>query len=152
MAFEEQNFNDEPYIGSTNVTVLSWTGNPPVYNSGGIPQYSVVTQDTGTGNVGDVIVATSTTVMPIGISQDGPAIGPGNSVRVRTDGISKAIAGAAISVDALLMVNGSGQVVTATAAGASNFFTIGKALTAATQAGDIVSVRLRIGSSQYVAS
>ena len=152
MAFEEQNFNDEPYIGSTNVSALSWTGNPPVYSSGGIPQYSVVTQDTGTGNVGDVIVATSTTVMPVGISQDGPAIGPGNSVRVRTDGISKAIAGAAISVDASLMVNGSGQVVTATAAGATTFFLIGKALTAATAAGDIISVRLRIGATQYAAS
>lgn len=152
MAFEENNFNDESYIGSSNVSAITWSGNPPTYSSGGIPQYYVVTQDTGTGNVNDVILASSTTVMPLGVAQDGPATGPGQSVRVRTDGITKAIAGAAISVDAALMVNGSGQVVTATAAGATSFFLIGKALTSATASGDTISVRLRIGTTQYVAS
>lgn len=152
MAFEEQNFNDEPFVASSNVSAITWSGNPPTYSSGGIPQYYVVTADTGTGNVGDCLLASSTTVMPLGIAQEGPAVGPGSSVRVRTDGISKAIAGAAISVDASLMVNGSGQVVTATAAGATNFFLIGKALTSATASGDTISVRLRIGSTQYVSA
>lgn len=150
MAFETQNFNDEPYWASTNVSAITWTGNPPSYSSGGIPQYTMVTLDTGTGNVSDVILATSTTVLPIGVSQSGPATGPGQSLQVRTDGITKMIAGAAVSVDASLMIDSSGRAVTATAAGATNIYVIGKALTAATALGDTISVRLRIGSTQIV--
>lgn len=150
MAFEEQNFNDEPMWASANVSAITWTGNPPTYSSGGIPQYRFVTQDTGTGNVGDVILATSTTVMPMGVAQDGPAVGTSSAVRVRTDGISKVIAGGAVSVDDSLMLDGSGRVVTATAAGATNIYVVGKALTSATAIGDTISVRLRIGSTQIV--
>ncbi len=150
MAFEVNTYSDIPGVASSNVSALTWTGNPPVYSSGGIPQYSVVTPDTATGYTEDVILATSTTVVPLGISQDGPSVGPGGSVRIRTAGVSKAIAGGAISYGDLLMVNSSGQVVTATAAGATNFFTIGKALSAATASGDVISVQVMIGSSQYI--
>lgn len=151
MAFEEMNFNDESYRASSNVSVLTWTGNPPVYASGGIQQYTVVTFDTTTGFAGDVKAASVTTVMPLGVAQDGPSVGPGQSVRIRTDGISKVIAGGVVNYGDLVMVNASGQVVTATATAATNFFTIGQCVSTTTaQAGDVVSVRLRIGSTQYV--
>lgn len=151
MAFEIPGI-DLPFRASANVTVLTYTGNPPVYSSGGIPQFSVVTPDTVSALNEDVIIATSTTVMPLGVAQDGPATGPGQSIRIRATGVSKCVAGAAVNYGDLLMVNASGQVITATVAGATSFFTIGKALESATAAGDIVPVQLLIGSSQYVAS
>ncbi len=67
MAFETQQGVDLPYVASANVPALTWSGNPPVVTSGGIPQYSVVTYDLTTGNQSDVIVASSNTVMPVGI-------------------------------------------------------------------------------------
>lgn len=156
MAFEIPQGNDLPYRASSNVTAPTFTGNPPAYSSGGLPQYRVVTYDLATGNQSDVILATSTTVMPIGVAQSGgPFIGvgvsgPGDSIQVRTMGVSKVEAGAAIVVGALLMVNGSGQVVTATAPGATNIFLVGQAESAATALGDLVSVRLMIGATQQV--
>ena len=143
---------DIPRRASSNVTSLTWTGNPPSYSSGGIPQYRVVTPDTGTGITGDVIVATSNTVLPLGIAQDGPATGPGQSVRVRTLGESKVQAGGAINVGDLVMVTTGGKVIAATAAGATSFFIIGKASSPATADGDVITVQLMIGATQYVAS
>ncbi len=150
MAFEVDTLQDFSFRASANVTALTWAGNPPTYSGGGIPQYYVVTPDVTTGNAEDIIVAISTTVQPLGIAQDAPASGPGQSVRVRTGGVSKAIAGGAISYGDLLMVNASGQVVTATAAGATNFFLIGRALTAAAEIGDVISVMIEIGATQYI--
>lgn len=146
MAYEVNGI-DMSYVASTNVTALTYTGNPPVYSSGGIPQFTVVTQDLSDGTNGAVTGATSNTVLPIGIAQDGPAVTAGQSVRVRVSGYSKAIAGAAITYGALLKCNGSGQVVTASALGATNEYIIGQAETAATASGDVITVRLNIGAS-----
>lgn len=156
MAFEALQGNDLPYRASSNVTSPTFTGNPPAYSSGGLPQYRVVTYDLATGNQSDIILASSATVMPLGISQSGGPIpgvgvsGPGQSVRVRTQGVSKVEAGAAITVGALLMTDSSGRVVTATAPAATNVFLIGQAESAATAAGDLVAVRLMIGATQQV--
>lgn len=156
MAFEVLQGTDLPYRASANVSQPTFTGNPPVYSSGGLPQYRVVTYDLATGNQSDVILASSTTVMPLGISQSGGPIpgvgvsGPGNSVQVRTQGVSKVEAGAAITVGALLMTDGTGRVVTATAPAATNIFLVGQAESAATAAGDLVSVRLLLGATQQI--
>lgn len=158
MAFEVQQGVDLPYVASANVPALTWSGNPPLVTSGGIPQYAVVTYDLATGNQSDVIVASSSTVMPIGVAQSaGPQPGsavtaPGQSLMVRTQGISKCIAGAAITVGQLLAVNASGQVVAAPAPAATNVFLIGQAESAATAAGDLVSVRLMLGATQQVSA
>lgn len=156
MAFEVLQGADLPYRASSNVSAPVFTGNPPVYSSGGLPQYRVVTYDLATGNQSDVILASSTTVMPIGISQSGgpiPGVGvsaAGNSIQVRTQGVSKVEAGAAIAMGALLMTDSTGRVVTATAPAATNIFLIGQAESTATGAGDLVSVRLMIGATQQV--
>lgn len=146
MATEVQGL-DYSYVASSNVTALTFTGNPPVYSSGGIPQFYVVTADLADGTNGAVTLAASNTVLPVGVAQDYPAVTAGQSVRVRVSGVTKAIAGAAITVGALLKANASGQVVTASALGATNEYIIGQAETAATASGDVISVRLNIGAS-----
>lgn len=155
MAFEIQgNSSDLPYQASSNVTALTYSGNPPVYASGGIPQYAVVSPDTGTGNESDVILAANGAGnIFIGIAQDGPATGPGESLRVRVSGVSKAIASAAITVGQLVTVaNSSGQLGPAPAAGATSSFIVGRAETPATEVGDLFSVLLMIGASTQVSS
>jgi hypothetical protein len=141
---------DLPRRASANVSALTWSGNPPQYASGGIPQFCVVTPDTGTGVAGDVILATATTVAPLGVAQDGPASGPGQSVRVRTIGESKVIAGGVIAVGDLVMVTTGGKVLVATAPGATNFFIVGRASSPAAADGDVITVQLMLGSTQYV--
>jgi len=135
---------------SPNVTALTFTGNPPVYTSGGIPQFVAVIEDTTTGNINDVKVAT-TGQLALGIAQDGPATGPGQSLRVRELGISKAQAAGAVAYgDIVYVANSSGQLGTAPAAGATNVFAVGKARTPATQAGDLFEVLLMPGLTTQV--
>jgi hypothetical protein len=149
MAFETNVF-DFPMEASANVSAVTYTGNPPVYSSGGIPQFSAVMVDTTTGNVNDVILATTGKLI-LGIAQDGPATGPGQSIRLRQLGISKAIASGAVSYgDMVYVANSSGQLGTAPAAGATDSFCVGIALTAATAVGDTFSVLLVPGLATNV--
>lgn len=148
MAYETQLF-DEPCQASANVTAVTYSGNPPVYASGGIPQFYAVVDDTGTGNESDVKLAGANVAIR-GIAQDGPAVGPAQEVRVRALGISKMIAGGAITVGQLIQTNASGQGVAAAAGTATNLPVIGVARTAATQAGDTFSVFLTPGAASIV--
>ena len=123
-------------------------------NATTISQYAAVAVDPA-GNTGDVIYASGTNAFALGIVQDPggpPAIGtpapantPGQSVRVRMFGISKAIAAGAITVGAAVAVSGTtGQLgsVTFPGTGATDTFVVGFALSAATAAGDLFSVLL----------
>lgn len=149
MAFEIGTHNDFPYQASSNVSAITWTGNPPVYSSGGIPQYYGVVYDTGTGNESDVKLAGANAAI-IGVAQDAPAVTAGGAVRVRTQGITRMIAGGAVTVGALLATDSSGRAVTAPSAGATDSPVIGVAETAATGAGDVLSVRLTPGAMTTV--
>jgi hypothetical protein len=146
----EINLLDESFIASTNVTALTFTGNPPVYTSGGIPQFTAVVEDTGTGNILDVLLA-GTGALILGIAQDGPATGPGQSLKVRRLGRSKAQASGAVTYGAIVYVaNASGQLGVAPAAGATNVYAVGKAMTPATAAGDLFEVELMPGLTTQV--
>lgn len=150
MAYETNLF-DEPCQASSNVSAITWTGNPPTYSSGGIPQFYAVVDDTGTGNESDVKIAGATAAIR-GIAQDGPAVGPGAAVRVRSIGISKMVAGGSISYGDLIQTDSSGRGVTAAAGTTTNLAVIGIARTAATEAGDLFSVFLTPGAASLVAS
>jgi len=72
----------------------------------------------------------------LGIIQTAPATGPSQSCAVRCTGISKAIAGAAVTVGAQVYVGDtSGRLKVVPAAGATGVVTIGLALTPATAVG-----------------
>lgn len=150
MAYERSLF-DEPMQASSNVSTITWTGNPPTYSSGGIGQFYAVVMDTGTGNESDVKVAGATARI-VGIAQDGPAVGPGAAVTVRTLGVSKMIAGGSINVDDLIQTDSSGRGVTAAAGTTTNLAVIGIARTAASASGDTFSVFLTPGAASLVAS
>ena len=148
-----------PFVASSNVTAVTLSGNPPTYSSGGIPQFTAVVVDTATGNARDIKGATVNTApilgvvqnstYPAGNSQSG-AIGPGDSADVMVYGVTKMVAAGAISVNALVSVNGSGQATTAPAAGVSQVYIIGIALTAATEANDLIEVLLLPGAATQV--
>jgi len=145
MAWELNLGADLAMRASANVSALSYTGNPPVYSSGGIAQYTAVTQDTSTKLPMDVIAATSTSLPIYGILQNrsipqsGPgAIGPGESAQVRWLGVTKLMAGSALDPGTLLMNDGSGRGILAT----TGLRTFGLNLSAATAAGDEVSLLL----------
>lgn len=142
---------DVGYIASlTNVTQPTYTGTPPVYASGGIPQFVAVVEDTSTGLVMDCKIA-GTGALILGIALDGPATGPGQSLRVRKFGRSKAQASGAVSAgDIVYVANASGQLGTAPAAGATNVYAVGKAVTPATQVGDLIEVELIPGLTTQV--
>jgi hypothetical protein len=126
--------------------------------SAGIPQFAAVKLD-ASGNVGDCILAATSTDPTVGFNQDmggaittlagaPPVCTSGQSIRVRFNGITKANASAAISLGDLLMVTTSGQVATATAPAATSIHIVGQAMEAATEAGDIITVLLfPLGSS-----
>lgn len=135
----------------------------PNVGGGGLAQYTAVILDSAAAFM-DCIQATATSTPILGINQDEgdqltvnsttpPTVQAGDSMRVRVSGISKAIAGGAITVGQYVAVNGSGQLVAATmAAGATNSFIVGQALTAATGAGDVFSVLLLPGAATQVSA
>lgn len=148
-----------PFVASSNVTAVTLTGNPPAYSSGGIPQFTAVVQDTATGNNRDVKGATVNTAPILGVLQNSTypagnsqagAIGPADGADVMVYGVTKMVAGAAITSGALVSVNGSGQAVTAPAAGVSQVYAVGIALSAATAANDLVEVLLLPGLATQV--
>jgi hypothetical protein len=73
----------------------------------------------------------------VGIIQNKPT--SGKATTLVTNGVSKARAGAAVSVGAKLMTNGSGQLITATATNKG----VGFALSAASAANEVISVLLK---------
>lgn len=140
-----------PFVASSNVSAITLTGNPPVYSSGGLVQFTAVILDTATGNNRDIKGATTANAPILGILQNttvaagsnqSGAITAGDGADVMIYGVSKMVASGAISNGALISVNGSGQATTAAAAGATDTYVIGIALTAATEANNLIEVLL----------
>jgi len=131
---------DLPFQASTNVTAVTLDSKGQ-YSSGGIPQYAVVVQDVATAGTREVKLAAAASAKALGISQLEP-MGPGESVMVRVDGISRAIAAGAITKgDTVMIADATGKIATATAATAN--FVVGEALEAAAASGDIISIIVR---------
>jgi len=133
---------------------------------GGLAQFTAVILDASAG-FADVIQATATTQPIFGVNQDEgdqlvlnsatpPTVQAGESLRVRIAGLSKMVAGGAVTIGQFLQVNASGQAVAITslnpATTATNTFVIGQALTAATQVGDVITVLLMQGLATLVTS
>lgn len=135
------NLFDETYNVSPNATTIA--------------QYAAVVLD-ASGGYGDVITPSGTGAFALGFVQDAgsfptvggssaPANTPGQSVRVRRFGTTKAIAAGAISINAAVQVSGtSGQVaaVTFPGTGATDTYVVGFARTAASAAGDLIEIDL----------
>ena len=72
----------------------------------------------------------------LGVLQNAPAVGEGMSIAY--GGVSKVVAGAAITADAIITTNGSGRAVTVT----SGDMAAGRALEAADADGDVITALL----------
>ena len=87
-----------------------------------------------------VNVATDNTAhVPLGILQNEPESGQAAAVCI--NGVSKAVAGDAVSAGALLTFDSEGRVVTASGTG---IYTVGVALQAASAAGEVIPVLIRV--------
>lgn len=156
MAFTVQGpATNRTYVTSSNVTTVTYSADAfgnLTYSSGGIRQFQVVALDAATGNPLDIKVAsTAAGLLPIGVLQDYPALGPGVPANVQVNGQSKVRASGVVSVgDLVYVADTSGRCTTAPAAGASQSYIVGRALTAATQADDIFTVELLIGAATNV--
>jgi phosphoheptose isomerase len=98
-------------------------------------QYYLVAQNTSNGRATKVSTAGAKV---LGVLQDDPSAAAQHCV-VRLGGVSKCVAGAAVSIGDALVADSSGRCITATA---NNQYVFGRALEAATAAGDIISVAL----------
>src|ERR1019366_5064133 len=90
------------------------------------------------GAAGYATISASATDVPIGIAQDQPDV-DGDPINVRllsTSGTARMVAAAAITLGDFVQSNGDGAVKTAVSTG----YIIGRALVAATAAGDIIEV------------
>lgn len=98
----------------------------------------VASATTGYGNGGAALGAPSGVGVPgLGIVQNNPMVGEAGLVM--TDGVSKAVAGGTIALDALLMIkDASGSLITAT----STNYAVAKALESAVS-GDIFAVLVK---------
>lgn len=103
----------------------------------GAGQFLVV-KYTGSGTAPTVTVCSANTDIGIGILQNDPVSGAVADVAI--GGISKAVAGAAITLGAALMADSSGRVITATSAGTNPV--LGWALNQATAANQVISIHL----------
>lgn len=105
-----------------------------------IPEYHVVDQS----DVDHCALQTTPGGDWVGICQesvDATDVANSRVARVRTMGVSRAVAGAAVALKARVAVNASGQLVTA----AVGNYVVGIARTPATQAGDWFNVELTPG-------
>ena len=93
---------------------------------------------TGTGVAPTATVCSVNTDIVVGILQNDPASGAVCDIAVA--GISKAVAGASITLGAGLMADTSGRVITATTAGTNPV--LGWALNQATATNQIISIHL----------
>lgn len=142
------------------------SGNASPNATNGIPQFTAVVADTAGGaGMDDMIVATATTLPAFGINQSvGSApsttgggygnVSAGQSMAIRRRGVSKVRAGGAITIGAYVAVDSSGRAVAVSslnpATTATNSYILGQALSAATQAEDLVSVELMLGTTTLV--
>ena len=93
---------------------------------------------TGTGNAPTVTVCSGNTDKAIGVLQNDPLSGAVADVCI--GGISKAVAGASITLGAALMSDTSGRVITQTSPGTNPL--VGWALNQATAANQIISIQV----------
>lgn len=101
-----------------------------------------------TSGVGNVILPTVAGQKAIGVLQNKPTAG--QTAEVWILGISKVVAGAAVAAGDLVATDNQGRAVTASTAGAfpaANFI-LGRALSAASGAGVVISVLLLPGGKQ----
>jgi hypothetical protein len=90
---------------------------------------------------GNVQRTNAITDVPIGVLQNDPA--SGGVADVMHDGVTRAVAGAAIAVGAKVACTAAGKVQTA----ATTQHVLGVALTAAAADGDIITVLLQMGGA-----
>lgn len=91
--------------------------------------------------VGTVAVCAASTDAPIGVLQNKPT--SGQEAEIVNGGITKVVAGAAVTAGAEVMSNASGQAITAATAGNR---IAGVALETATASGQIIAVLLYAGA------
>lgn len=128
---------DLPCQGSSNVTALvsDAMGN---YTSGGVNQYAVVQLDTSSAKFGDVTTPSGSAVKVFGVNVGAP-FGPGDAAQIRVSGVARCRAASAIAYgDTVMVADTSGRIATATAATAD--FVLGRALEAAANANEIITV------------
>lgn len=129
MAYEIPNF----YLGDLPADIDMST--EATFQFSGVCVYTALST-TGAGVGGAALCAPSAASSPIiGVLQNNPRKGEAGTVMVQ--GVTKGLAGGAISIGDLLMVNSSGQFVRAT----STNFAVGQALEQAVS-GDICAVLL----------
>lgn len=126
-------------VVDSGVSAITYDANGN-YSSGGI-QFGLCVKGNASGSSLDVVVG-STNDQCIGIACEDPAAAPGNEIEVQTIGVAKVLAGAAVSLFDLVSCDSTGRVVTAAAAAATSKYLVGRALEAATAAGDLISVQL----------
>lgn len=97
---------------------------------------------------GQVVQAAAAADASVGIADSLGQGTAGSRVDVAVDGIAEAEAGAAVARGALVSVDSSGRVITATASAGANVRVIGVAMSAAGAAGEIILVSIKPGSFQ----
>lgn len=101
------------------------------------------------GSVDGVVVQSSAAAdAHVGVSDNLGQATAGARVDVIMGDIGDVEAGAAITRGALLSVDASGRVITAAAAAGANVNVVGRALASAGAAGEIIPVRIVLGSFQ----
>lgn len=91
----------------------------------------------GAGNVaGKAIIPAAAGNPALGVVQNKPS--SGQAAQIRVEGVTKVVAGAAFASGALVMTDINGRAVAVTA----GLYAIGKALSAATALGDLVTIKL----------
>lgn len=154
MAVQSGPVFDYDFQASPNAAAVTWSGNPPVA-AGGIPQFCGVVIDTAGGSGPfDVILSSANTAPILGVNQSEEPTGPGATCQVRILGVTKAIAGGAITAGQYVAPAASGQFTAITslnpATTATNTYAAGIALTAATASGDVFSLLLIPGLASLV--
>lgn len=97
---------------------------------------------------GQVVQSAAAANAHIGVADNLGQATVGARVDVVMNGIAEAEAGAAVAFGALLSADSSGRVITAAASGGTNVRTIGTALAAANNAGEIIPIEVIPGSFQ----
>jgi hypothetical protein len=110
-----------------------------------IGQYLIVKKDTSGVDLG--ALATAVTDILIGVTTE--IVYSGRSASVQRGGRGKVIAGAAVSIGDALTTDGQGRAITANQAPGAVQNTIGRAVTAASAAGDVISYDTGEVSSVY---
>lgn len=136
-----------PCIADLSVTAITLDANGN-YSSGGI-QFGLCVKGNASAKSLDVVIA-STNDQILGIACEDPAAAPGEAVQVQYEGVAKVLAGAAVSLYDLVSCDSTGRVVTAAAPAVTSKYLVGKALEAATAAGDLISVQLGVFGSTNV--